>query len=457
RVVRDAAKAEDKIVGLELIGEDAGIERSLQQRLYEPLLHIVRNCVCHGIEAPVERQRVGKSESGTISIEARSAADLCVIEIRDDGRGLDYDAIRRRGIQRGLIPADAAVTRQELSQLIFEPGFSTRQQADAIAGRGVGMDVVATTLNRMRGWLEVDSEPGKGTRIRLSFPLPSVIQHVMVFRSNEQLFAIPMPSVQAAGDLRPESRCVDFAAMLDDTPEDVSRYDAGVLLSSDLCSHTDLGTTQITLLVDQVVGPEEVVLRPLPAMLRSHPFCTAASLSGMGETVLILDARRLIQAKRERFQAWRTALPAVTAKPSEKAQRPTILVVDDSLSARRRVVRSLSRYPVEIVEAGDGRQALDLMKQQQFSAVLSDMEMPHVTGMELLAEVRAGRQAAETPFVIISSRQEPEYTDRARQLGVTDYLPKPLADDDLDAVLRQESVRKHLSLPSQSWTPGAIR
>ena len=211
RVVRDAAQTESKQVQLQLVGEDAGIERSLQQRLYEPLLHIVRNSVCHGIESPEERTQAGKPVVGTITLEAKSGADLFVIEIRDDGRGLDYDAIRRRGVERGLLAADQAASREELSQLIFRPGFSTRQTANQVAGRGVGMDVVASTLQRMRGWLEVDSEPKKGTRIRLSFPLPSVIQHAMVFRSAGQLFALPMQSVRTAGEVKDDSPCLAFS------------------------------------------------------------------------------------------------------------------------------------------------------------------------------------------------------------------------------------------------------
>ena len=223
RVVRDAANAEDKEVRLQLIGEDAGIERSLQQRLYEPLLHIVRNSVCHGIERPEERTKSGKPSSGTITLEAKSGPDLFVIEIRDDGRGLDYDAIRRRGIESGLLASDQGASREELSQLIFHPGFSTRQSANQVAGRGVGMDVVASTIQRMRGWFEIDSEPNQGTRIRLSFPLPSVIQHAMVFRSGGQLFALPMQSVRSAGESNQESACLCFSQMLGFPPAETSQ------------------------------------------------------------------------------------------------------------------------------------------------------------------------------------------------------------------------------------------
>ncbi|MCP4887930.1 MAG: hypothetical protein GY904_15095, partial [Planctomycetaceae bacterium] len=238
--------------------EQSGIERTLQQRLYEPLLHIVRNSVCHGIETAEQRQHAGKSEIGVITIEAHSGPDMLVIEVRDDGQGLDYDAIRRRGIERGLLSPNHAACEDELAQLIFQPGFSTRQSADQVAGRGVGMDVVAATLQRMRGWLEVDSVPGQGTRIRLSFPLPSLVQHAMVFRSGDQLFALPMQSVFSAGKLDLDSlrlRMRDFAGDPDFDSAHFSEADTGIVLAYQTAAGD--GAKRVTLVVDEIIGPEE--------------------------------------------------------------------------------------------------------------------------------------------------------------------------------------------------------
>ncbi len=453
RVVRDAAQAESKEVRLSLVGEDAGIERSLQQRLYEPLLHIVRNSVCHGIESADERAQRGKDPVGTITLEAMSGPDLFVIEIRDDGSGLDYDAIRRRGVESGLLAGDQAASREELSQLIFQPGFSTRQTASQVAGRGVGMDVVASTLKRMRGWLQVDSEPGQGTRIRLSFPLPSVIQHAMVFRSAGQLFALPMQSVHSAGERETKSACLSFSQLLGfgqayrKNPANESNSPA----ASPAAGSSD-GSTGVTLLVDEIVGPEEVVVRPLPSLLKHHPFCSGATLSGMGQTVLFLDARRVVESHRQLLQApSKTQSSPPSRIANAQSTRPRVLVVDDSLSARKRVVRSLQRYPLEIVEASDGRQALEITRTQQFAAVFSDMEMPHISGMELLAEINSDQHENPPPVVIISSRSEDEFTDRARELGAHDYLIKPLADEALDAALREIPQLRHL--PANSPTP----
>ncbi|MCG8651242.1 MAG: response regulator, partial [Pirellulales bacterium] len=449
RVVRDAAQAEAKEVRLQLIGEEAAIERSLQQRLYEPLLHIVRNSVCHGIETAEDRLRAGKDRVGTITLEAKSGPDVFVIEIRDDGGGLNYDAIRRRGVESGLLAEDQTASRQELAQLIFQPGFSTRQAANQVAGRGVGMDVVAATLQRMRGWLQVDSEPQQGTTIRLSFPLPSVIQHAMVFRSAGQLFALPMQSVRSAGESEGDSVCLRFADLMGCGQDRCGSSTQRIEL---VCATR--GASRVTLLVDEIVGPEEVVVRPLPTMLKHHPFCSGATLSGMGQTVLFLDAHRVVESQRRHLLG-----PAATRNlldsqvPANQPRRPRVLVVDDSLSARKRVVRSLQRYPVDIVEACDGRQAIEIMKTQQFSAVFSDMEMPHITGMELLAEVNSGDSGHAPPVVIISSRSEPEFTERARELGANNYLIKPLADEALDEALQGLAPLRHLSTPSPTNLP----
>ncbi len=444
-VAREAARAESKQVRLVLTGEDAGMERGLQQRLYEPLLHIVRNAICHGIESPQVRINRSKTAEGTVTLKATSGPNLFAIEIRDDGSGLDYEAIRRRGIARGLIAADQVVGRDELSQLIFHPGFSTRECANQVGGRGVGMDVVAATMQRLRGWLEITSEPGQGTCIRLSIPLPSVIQHAMVFRCADQLFALPMESVQSAGAVVNDTPRTSFARLLglDATP--TSQTNQTIVVADDRLGSPQVKSAPLALFVDEIIGPEELVVRPLPALLKHHPYCVGATLSGMGQTILLLDARRLLTSSTASLPKTQSAQPAtIPAPPRARSQRPRVLVVDDSLSARKRTVRSLSRYPIEIVEACDGKDALEQLKRQSFAAVFSDMEMPNVDGMELLATVNAPGRSDRPPIVIISSRAEKEFTERAQHLGAANYLIKPLTDVELDAALLQLAPLSHL-------------
>ncbi len=444
-VAREAARAESKQVRLMLAGEDAGMERGLQQRLYEPLLHIVRNAIGHGIESPEDRIKCGKTPEGTVTLEATSGPNLFAIEIRDDGSGLDYEAIRRRGLERKLITADQVVGRDELSQLIFHPGFSTRECANQVGGRGVGMDVVAATMQRMRGWLEITSEPGQGTRIRLSIPLPSVIQHAMVFRCADQLFALPMESVQSAGDVVSDIPRTSFARLLGLDARHTSATNRTIVVADDRLGSIQGKSSPLALFVDEIIGPEELVVRPLPTLLKHHPYCVGATLSGMGHTILLLDARRLLRSHVTTLQITQPAQPVTAAsRPQTRTQRQRVLVVDDSLSARKRAVRSLSRYPIDIVEACDGKDALECLKKQSFAAVFSDMEMPNVDGMELLANVNTPGRSDSPPIIIVSSRAEKEFTERAQQLGAANYLIKPLIDEELDAALLQLASLSHL-------------
>ena len=195
RAARDAAKTEGKQVRVQLTGENAGLEQEIQERLFESLLHVVRNSVSHGIEAESDRLKAGKDAVGTITLEASSNAQLLIIDVSDDGAGIDYPAVQKRGIEKGLLHPGQDVSEDQLGRLIFHPGFSTKQKASAVSGRGVGMDIVATTIEQLKGRIEVKSIRGQGANFRILIPLKSGIEHVMVFRSGQQLFALPMQAV----------------------------------------------------------------------------------------------------------------------------------------------------------------------------------------------------------------------------------------------------------------------
>ena len=215
---------------MEILGEGTGLEQEIQERLYEPLLHIVRNSVSHGIESPEARAERGKSTTGTVTVEAHSNAQRLVIEVRDDGAGIDYTAVRRRAIEKGLIAANQQMSEPELGKLIFHPGFSTREQASEVSGRGVGMDIVATTIEQLRGRIDVESEAGRGTIMRLTIPLRTGIEHVMVFRASGQLFALPMQSVKAANADANNSERIQLNEVLSLNQEKATRSDDVLIL-----------------------------------------------------------------------------------------------------------------------------------------------------------------------------------------------------------------------------------
>ncbi len=441
RAVHDAARAENKQVQLQLMGEHAGLERSLQERLYEPLLHIVRNAVGHGIETAAQRTAAGKEPCGTITLEARGTSNLLILDVRDDGRGLDYDALRRRGVERGLLSPDQAASREELAQLIFQPGFSTREAANSVAGRGVGMDVVAEALGRMRAWVEVESRPGEGTTMRLSIPLRTVIEHTMVFRYGGQLFGLPMQAVRSAGEAPAgrEGEEVVCCEQLLGRPATGDRPRHRLTLAGSrkpgANSSPSAPAGQLVVPVDEIVGPEEVVVRPLPPLLRLQSLVVGVTLAGSGELLLLLDGQRLIDMTRGSAQRPQRSKPQqVEAADVEGMRR--VLIVDDSISARRCLARIVQNAGCEPVEAADGKEALQQLRQGEFAAVFSDLEMPGMSGFDLLRAMDAD-DTRQIPVTIVSSRQEEPYREEATRLGAITYLNKPVTDSRVYEVLQR--------------------
>ena len=442
RAISDAARAEGKKVQVQFDGDQTGIDRSLQSSVFEPLLHIVRNSVSHGIETPEERTGAGKTIAGTIHLKAFAGPEILVVEIQDDGQGLDYEAIKRRGIQRGLIEPGASPSEQELAQLIFHPGFSTRETVTEVSGRGVGMDVVSSTLQRLRGWVEVNSCRGLGTTIRLSLPLQSMIQHSMLFRSCGQLFALPITSVQQADSSDATNTSVSIDLLLDlgrrscvSDPE-VLVVDLATKSESDAKGNRHHQT--VSLLVDELVGPEEVVVRPLPNLLKHHPICSGATLSSVGEPALLLDAKRLI----ERAEMWHDDQGAAVDSDRHRETIQRVLVVDDSVTVRLRVVQSLRRYEIQIVQANDGQEAWDLIQEaldrdQAFATVFSDIDMPRMNGLELLARIKQHETNNQMPVILISGRTDEVIRQQATQMGALACLQKPLTDLTLDSIVQQ--------------------
>ncbi len=449
RAARDAARAEGKQVQIQFIGHQTAIEQSLQEQLYDPLLHIVRNAVSHGIEDATTRTARGKSAVGQVTLQITSSANLLGINVADDGQGLDYDALRRRGYECGLLSPDRSPTHQELAKLIFQPGFSTRDAASEVSGRGVGMDVAATAIDRLHGRIEVDSSTGQGTTIRLSIPLRSGIEHAMVFRSGGQLFAVPMQSVSAAQNLvplvghpgnldqLPPTPSISFSRVAN-LPSSENRAD-NRLLVLDLDSGNRGGSVRVNLIVDAIVGGEEVVVRALPRSLKQHPFAGGVTLSGGGAMVLTIDPIRLWDLCRPHLAEIQTGdridFVATAAATSPKR----VLVVDDSLSARMSLVKRLNRHGLEIVEACDGLQALDCLRRDTFQLVITDLDMPRLGGLELLGEIRQ-RHLLDTPVVVVSSRTEESLRARAKRYGAQAFLNKPVTDASLAGLLQQLSL-----------------
>ncbi len=432
RSARDAAKTEGKKLRFEIQGDDAGLERELQEKLFEPLLHIVRNAVSHGIESPDERRSRGKDPSGLVALEAQSNSQMVVITIGDDGGGLNYEAIRQRGLEKGLIKPNQFLNESELGKLIFHPGFSTRDAASEVSGRGVGMDVVMTTIQQMRGRIEIESTAGRGTTMTLSIPVRAGIEHVMVFRSGGQLFALPMQAVSKVSPFNLQNEnIVPLSSVLGiQAPGTGSGKDVLMLRNHE----RNRNARKFGFLVEEILGPEEVVIRKLPNLLQSHPLFSGLTLSGAGESALLLDADRLAKFNRNI-----NAVPTGLENVDEENESKRLLVVDDSMSARKLLSKKLLSYGFTVVEAADGIEGLEQIRNGQFDLVFTDLDMPRMGGLELLFDLQQGRHK-DQKVVVVSSRSVDEFRERAMELGAIDYLAKPVEDHHLKQLLEQQQL-----------------
>jgi chemotaxis protein histidine kinase CheA len=307
RVARDAARIEGRRVEVELIGDDTRLDRSAQDRAFEPLLHAVRNAVGHGIESAEDRARAGKSPAGRVALEAHREGSTVTLTVEDDGRGFDYPAIAAKGRRLGLIAPEETPSNARLDALVFQPGFSTRPQANALAGRGVGMDVVAQEVRQLRGTIELSSWPGAGTRLTIRLPARMSLEQAMVVRVAGRAFALPIDAIEGVqamegSDLEGEGAC----ALVSLQGRRIPLVDARAVLGFSgagcaacprlLVLRGDCGTAAV--LVDAIDGPRELVVRPLGPLLAGHPAILGASLATTGEVVLVLAPSGLIRLAR---------------------------------------------------------------------------------------------------------------------------------------------------------------
>lgn len=449
RSIRDAAKAEGKQVEVEFEGRGARADRGVQERLYEPLLHLVRNAVSHGIRIPEERKQHGKPAIGRITLAGWSDAASLWIEVRDDGQGLDTEAIAARGLELGLLSKSDAEDPAQVWKLIFHPGFSTRNAVSAISGRGVGMDVVDTWVKRLRGRIDVESERGFGTTFRMQIPLRSAVEHAMIVRSGNQLFALPMHAVSGTSDSR-----VPLNG-LPDTSREVVSFGSLIGCSDDQAApgrcrvalrHTSPGQRlglsdrheEITIAVDGIVGVEEVVVRSLPSLLQRNQLFAGVTLSGRGETVLLVDVARVVELNYS---------PDGDQCHQKKSRRPvpvdsvtnaqeSLLVVDDSVVVRRTLVRKLTGHGYRVIAAANGREALDLLKTESVLAVVTDLDMPAMNGLELCQEIRRLDQLKHLPVMVVSSRDRHTLPPELEELGSISVLAKPVNDATVSAIVQ---------------------
>ncbi|HEY6515144.1 MAG TPA: Hpt domain-containing protein [Steroidobacteraceae bacterium] len=443
RIVRQAASDTGKRAELVVEGASGELDRQVLERMLPPFEHMLRNAVVHGIETPEERTRRGKPPVGRILLELHREGAEVMVRLTDDGAGMNLEAIRAKGRALGLVPAGRTLSDEDAMQLILEPGFSTAGALTQQAGRGVGMDVVATEIKRLGGALHMETKAGEGSVFTIRLPFTLAISHALVVRTGEEFYALPLPTVEGVLRLTKAEVSAHLgrdAALFDYGGQKYRFQHLAVFVGLEPSSLPESDVTIPVVLVragehstglvaDELVGSREIVVKSVGPQISSIRGISGATILGDGRIVIILDIGALVRGE------WRgrAQLPAL---PREKEDRRTFaLVVDDSITVRRVTQRLLERNGMRVLTARDGMDAITLLQDNIPDVILLDIEMPRMDGYEVAAHVRNDPRLKEVPIIMITSRVGEKHRARAIELGVDDYLGKPYQEAELlDAI-----------------------
>jgi chemosensory pili system protein ChpA (sensor histidine kinase/response regulator) len=438
RIVRQAATDTHKKAELQIEGASGELDRQVLERMMPPFEHMLRNAVAHGIESPEERKKRGKNESGTITIALHREGSEVVVEVSDDGAGMNLKAIRDKGISVGLVRADQQLSDEDIMQLVLEPGFSTAGSVSMQAGRGVGMDVVASEIKKLGGALHMETKAGEGSRFIIRLPLTLAISHALILRANDELYALPLPTVEGVVRL---SRAEVEAHLGSDAPpfeyggqkykfQHLAFYvgrEPGPLPDGDVTVPVILvraGEHSTGLVTDELVGSREIVVKSVGPQISAIRGISGATILGDGRIVIILDIGALVRTD------FRARVEPVM--PREKTDtRSVALVVDDSITVRRVTQRLLERNGMRVLTARDGVDAMEMLQEHTPDIILLDIEMPRMDGYEVATQVRADPRLSGIPIIMITSRVGEKHRARAIEIGVDDYLGKPYQEAQL--------------------------
>lgn len=443
RMVRDIARELGKAVDFRIEGERVEVDREILQKLEAPLTHMLRNSLDHAIEPAAERLAAGKPERGAITLVARHHSGMLVVEVRDDGRGIDPEAIRQKVIQRGLFDAGAAqqLTREELMEFPFLPGFTTKVAATELSGRGVGLDVVRRMVQDASGTVTLESEPGRGARFTLRLPVTRSVIRAAIVRIDEQLFAFPLArldriavvprselSIDAAryqieADGRPVP-LVHASDLFGGTPDADADDELSVLIFGTHARQT------CGMIVSGFSGEEDLVVRPLDPRLGVVPHIAAAAIRADGRPVFVIDVDDLSRSVQRVLQEGRPLASQRSPSAAAPHARRRILVVDDSITVRE-VERQLllrSGYAVDV--AVDGKEGLSALKAGRYDLLITDIDMPRMTGLELIRAVRSEPRFARLPVIVVSYKDRDEDRRLGMEAGADAYLTKSSFHDE---------------------------
>ncbi|WP_374511934.1 Hpt domain-containing protein [Niveibacterium sp.] len=445
RVVRQTAKELGKRANLDIRGGNIEIDRGVLDKMTAPIEHLLRNAVAHGLETPEQRRAANKPEIGQITLTITQRSNEVAIELADDGRGLDFDGIRRRAESKGFLTAGENASDARLTQFIFEPGFTTAEKVSEVAGRGVGMDVVKSETTGVGGRIDVGSVAGQGARFLIHLPLTLAVTQALLVRSGERTYAIPSNMVEQVLELKQDAvdelRANGFATWKDQrypffylprvlgdrkSQPAAGRFHWVLLLR--------VGTDAIALYIDELRGNQEVVVKNAgPQFTRLQGFSGATVLAD-GEISLIINPVVLadqLQSATAHAEAAAAAGEPVAPPPVDTSYVPTVMVVDDSLTVRKITSRLLEREGYRVVTAKDGVDALEQLVETMPDVMLLDIEMPRMDGYDLTRNIRADDRLRPLPIIMITSRMADKHRNYAFEIGVNHYLGKPYNEEEL--------------------------
>lgn len=463
RTVRDAAKASGKPVDLSLQGADTELDNNIVQHISDPLIHLVRNAIAHGIEDAEVRRLAGKSEKGRITVSAYHHGNHIFIEVEDDGRGIDYEEIRRSLVESATISSIAAaeLSERELREFLFRPGFSTASSTSELAGRGVGLDVVRANVHALNGEIEVRSEAGRGACFTVKVPLTLIISQALFVRCGTSVFAFPLAVVEEIRRLRPaeiEDVGGKLLTRVRDVVTEVVRLDLQLALPplEPLNGYfhmviVKVAGRQVGVVVEEVLGKDEIVIKNLGDYLRRVKLFPGTTIAPDGSLILLIDLNRLTSADTAERHALPASSPAARvfapgaeavasgSIPSEAVDAiendRVVVVADDSISVRKFVGRMLEKAGYRVKLASDGLEASEIIAQVGCHLLITDLEMPRMNGYELMAHLRQNPVTQRIPVLVVTSRAGAKHRDRAMKEGAMGFLTKPVQEDQLVAAV----------------------
>ncbi|PMP70225.1 MAG: hypothetical protein C0186_05340 [Thermodesulfovibrio aggregans] len=426
--VKDTAKAHGKIIEIEIKGAETKIDKPIFDSLYEPILHILRNAVQHGIEYPEERIRKGKDQTGHIQINLQKEGRYIVISIKDDGKGIDIDKVKQIAIQKKFIAPEYApfVSKEEILSYIFAPGFSTAEEVDFQSGRGIGLNIVKTAISKLKGTIEVSSKLDKETTFVIKIPQSLTISNLLVFNSHNLDFAIPInyieeiltledfPQAIIERKINHKNRIIPLKVF-----SEVFFSVNGKKIEKGFIIVFNFSGIRKGLIVEEILGHEEATVHSFGKFLEGLTQYLGYFICGKGSPRYVIDPLKLFE---EEF-IFTTAL-------SEKIKEPftykgSVLIVDDSISVRKSLQSILEDKKLKVYTAKDGAEALNLIEKEKIDLVVTDLEMPIMHGYELISRVRKDPRFKDLPIIVLTSRGTKKHEEKAIALGADGYIVKP--------------------------------